>query len=84
MWKPPDGRDWLRGKQGLLALVGMAMLNKSLIQFSVDGWDCVPPPCTLASGQTLIGVMVVMATSLKSTYASMYHLGSPNNDERHQ
>ena len=44
MWKPPDGRDWLRGKQGLLALVGMAMLNKSLIQFSVDGWDCVPPP----------------------------------------
>ena len=42
LWKLPDARDWLRGNQGLLALVGMAMLNKSLIQFSVDGWDCVP------------------------------------------
>ena len=42
LWNLPDARDWLRGNQGLLALVGMAMLNKSLIQFSVDGWDCVP------------------------------------------
>ena len=24
------------------ALMGKAMLNKSLIQFSVDGWGCVP------------------------------------------
>ena len=41
MWKLPDGRDWLWGKQDL-ALVGRAMLNKSLIQFSADGWGCVP------------------------------------------
>ena len=33
-------RDWLRG-EGLL-LMGRAMLSKSLIQFSVDGWGCVP------------------------------------------
>ena len=25
-----------------LGLMGRAMLNKSLIQFSVDGWGCVP------------------------------------------
>ena len=25
-----------------LVLMGGAMLSKSLIQFSVDGWDCVP------------------------------------------
>ena len=25
------------------ALMGKAMLNKSLIQFSVDGWGCVWP-----------------------------------------
>ena len=37
----PGGRDWLWGKLGL-ALVGRAMLSKSLIQFSVDGWGCVP------------------------------------------
>ena len=41
LWKLPDGRDWLRGKLGLI-LMGRAMLSKSLIQFSVDGWGCVP------------------------------------------
>ena len=41
LWKLPDGRDWLRGKLGLV-LMGGAMLSKSLIQFSVDGWGCVP------------------------------------------
>ena len=34
------GRDWLRGKLGLV-LMGGAMLSKSVIQFSVDGC-CVP------------------------------------------
>ena len=32
---------WPWGKLGL-ALVGKAMLSKSLIQFSADGWGCVP------------------------------------------
>ena len=41
LWKLPDGRGWLRGKLGLV-LMGGAMLSKSLIQFSVDGWSCVP------------------------------------------
>ena len=41
LWKLPDGRDWLRGKLGLV-LMGGAMLSKSLIQFSVDGRGCVP------------------------------------------
>ena len=36
-----DGRDSLRGKLGLV-LMGRAMLSKSLIQFSVDVWGCVP------------------------------------------
>ena len=31
----------MRGKLGLV-LMGGARLSKSLIQFSVDGWDCVP------------------------------------------
>ena len=39
--KLPDGRDWLWGKLGL-ALMGGAMFRKSLIQFSLDGWGCVP------------------------------------------
>ena len=41
LWKLPDGRDWLRGKLGLV-LMGRAMLGKSLMQSSVDGWGCVP------------------------------------------
>ena len=41
MWKLPDGRKWLWVKLDL-ALVGRAMLSKSLIQFSVDGQSCDP------------------------------------------
>ena len=41
LWKLLNGRDWLRGKLGLV-LVGGTMLSKSLIQFSVEGWGCVP------------------------------------------
>ena len=40
LWKLPYGRDWLRGKLGLV-LMGGAVLSKSLIQFSVNGWGCV-------------------------------------------
>ena len=39
--KFPDGRDWLWQKLGLV-LMGRTMFSKSLIQFSVDGWGCVP------------------------------------------
>ena len=35
VWQPPDERDWVRGKLGLV-LMGGAMLSKSLIQFSVE------------------------------------------------
>ena len=41
LWRLPVGKDWLWGKLGLV-LMGRAMLSKSLIQFSVDGWSCVP------------------------------------------
>ena len=34
--------SFLMGERGKLDLVLMAMLSKSLIQFSVDGWSCVP------------------------------------------
>ena len=41
LWKLSDGRDRLRGRLGLV-LIGRATLSTSLIQFSVDGWGCVP------------------------------------------
>ena len=41
LWKLPDETDWLRIKLGLGLMEG-AMLSKSLVQFSVDGWGRVP------------------------------------------
>ena len=41
LWKFPDERDYLWGKLGFV-LMGRAMLSKSLIQVSIDGWGCVP------------------------------------------
>ena len=41
LWKHPDGKDWLWGNLDLV-LMGRAMLSKSLIQFSLHGWGCVP------------------------------------------
>ena len=41
LWKFPDGRDLLRENLGLV-LMGRAMLSKTLIQFSVDRWGCIP------------------------------------------
>ena len=56
LWKLPDGRDW--GKLGLV-LMGRAMLIKSLIQFSVDTWSCVPS-LLFTWGQTMAEVMKIM------------------------
>ena len=45
------------------------MLNKSLIQFSVDGWGCVPS-LLFTWGQTMVGIMKMMETSSKRAYAT--------------
>ena len=46
-------RNWLWVKLGL-ALVGKVMLSKSLIQFSADGWGCVPVTLTASETTCLI------------------------------
>ena len=76
LWKLPDGRDWLWGNLGL-ALMGGAMLNKSLIQFSVHGWGCVS---FLKFGlrPNYGRVMAVMVTSFKSTYARTVVVSAPD------
>ena len=45
-------------------LMGRAMLCKSLIQFSVDGWSCALS-LLFTWGQTMIEVMKIMVTSFK-------------------
>ena len=64
LWKLLVGRDWLRGKLGLV-LMGGAILSKSLIQFSVDGWSCVPS-LLFTRGQTIVEVMKIMVTFKRS------------------
>ena len=59
--------ETVRGKLGLV-LMGRAKFSKSLIQFSVDGWGCVPS-LLFAWGQTVMEVMKIMATSFKRSHA---------------
>ena len=56
LWKLPDGTDWLRGKLGLVLMDG-AKFSKSLIQFSIDGWACVPS-LLFTRGQTMVASLV--------------------------
>ena len=66
----------LRGKLGLVLMPG-AMLSKSFIQFSVDGWSCVPS-LLFTWDQTMVEVMKIMATSFKRTHACTATLSAPN------
>ena len=76
LWKLPDGRDWLRGNLGLVLMEG-AMLSKSLIQFSGDGWSCVPS-LLFTWSQTMAEVMKIMVTSFKRSHACIATLSVPN------
>ena len=53
-----------------LALVGKAMLSKSLIQFSVDGWSYVPS-LLLTLGQTMVQVIKINYGGGMKTYKTL-------------
>ena len=52
------------------------MLSKSLIQFSVDKWGCVPF-LLFTWGQTVVEVMKIMATSFRRSHACTATLSAP-------
>ena len=52
------------------------MLSKSLIQFSVEGWSCIPS-LLFTCGQTMVEVMKIMVTSLKRSHACTVTLSAP-------
>ena len=76
LWTLPDGRDWLKGKLGFV-LMGGAMLSKTLIQFSVDGWSCILS-LLFTWYQTMVKVMKITATSFKRSHACPAILTVPN------
>ena len=55
---------------------GRVLLSKSLIQFSVDGWSCVPS-LLFTWGQTMVEVMKIL-TSLKRSQACAATVRAPN------
>ena len=58
-------------------LMGRVMLSKSLTQFSVDGWGCIPS--LLFDLRTNYGgVMKIMVTSFKRAHAFAATLSVPN------
>ena len=73
LWKLPDGRDWLRGKLGLV-LMGRARLSKSWLQFFVDGRG-YGPSLLFTWGQTMVQVM---ATSFERSHACTATLNAPH------
>ena len=77
LWKVFDGTDCLRGKLGLV-LMGGTMLSKSLSQFSVDGWSCVPSLLFDLRTNYGGGKMKITATSFKRFYACTAALSVPN------
>ena len=52
--------------------MGGAMLSKSLIQFSVDGWRCVPS-LLFTWGQTMVEVMKIMAPPSTGPMHALLH-----------
>ena len=53
------------------------MLSKLLIQFSVDGWSCVPS-LLFTWGQTMVEVIKIMVTSFKRSHGHTATLSAPN------
>ena len=68
--------DWLKGKLGL-ALMGRAMFSKTLIQFSVDRWGCVPS-LLFTWGQTMVEVMKITVTSFRRSLSCTVTLHAPS------
>ena len=60
-----------------LVLMGRAMLSKSVIQFSVDGWGCVPS-LLFDLRPTYGGRMKMMVTSFKRSHARTAAHSDPN------
>ena len=70
------------GELGLV-LMGRSMLSKSLVQFSVDGWGCVPS-LLFTWGQTMVEEMKIMETSFKRSHARTATLSAPSSASGHR
>ena len=58
------------------------MLSKCLIQFSVDGWSCVPS-LLFIWGQTMVEIMKIMLIPFKRSHACTATLTAPSSTAGH-
>ena len=83
LWKLRDGRDWLRGKLGLVLMGRVhAQYIYSVNFLSMGG--AVFPPCYLTWGQTVVEVMKIMVTFFKRSHAYTATLSAPNSAVGHR
>ena len=68
---------WERLTKLGLVLMGRAMLSKTLIQFSVDRWSCVPSQL-FTWGQIMVEIITIMATSFRRSHAHIATLSAPS------
>ena len=61
----------------IVSKTGRVLLSKSLIQFSIDGWSCVPS-LLFTWGQTMVEVMKIMVISIKRPHACTATVRAPN------
>ena len=58
------------------------MFSKSLIQFAIDGWGCVPS-LIFTPGQTMVKAMKIMVTSFKRCRGCAATLSTPDPAANH-
>ena len=63
--------------------MGRAMCSKSLIQFSVDQWSCVPSLLFIRGQTFMVEVMKIMVTSFSRSHAGTATLSVPNRAAGH-
>ena len=68
---------WEKLTEGETGSDGRAILSKSLIQFSLDGWGCIPS-LLFTWGQTMVKVKKIVVTSLERPHAGNATLSAPN------
>ena len=63
--------------------MGRAIFSKSLIQFSADGWGCIPS-LLFTWDQTIVEVMKIMVTYFKRSHAGTATFIVPNPASGHR
>ena len=77
LWKLPDGRDWLRGKLGLVLIRWWGDITQYMFNPIFCWWVGCVPSLLFTWGQTMVEVMKIMETSFKGPMRAVLHSMPP-------